>query len=157
MIDYLNYCIVIELISTPYGVANLLSSFSQSTFGGGSNKGQVNFDTNSFLNWWFGNKKATDVPPLDIKVPSREAPIDQINLRETALHAVPSASVGIEQTYENTKIHKSSATNVARSTLDSPTFLAGYMDFDPMVAATRSHSTSAHHRGRRTSWFNRSD
>lgn len=132
----------------------------QSTFGGASpNEGQVMFDTSSFLNWWFGGKKSSGILAANGKETSIDNKLDSQRHLTTELTAVPTASVGIEHTYENSKnnlINKSSATIVSRSSIDTP-FIAGYMDFDPMVAATRIHSTSAHHRGRRASWFNRSD
>lgn len=136
-------------------------TFNQSTFGGASsNEGQVMFDTSSFLNWWFGSKKTSGIVAANGKETSIETKLDSQRHLKTELSAVPTASVGIEHNIENSKntlINKSSATIVSRSSIENPTFLAGYMDFDPMVAATRIHSTSAHHRGRRASWFNRSD
>ena len=115
------------------------------------------FDTNSFLSWWFGGKKPSDILPADRKLSTTHRNLD---IPKTEYTAVPASSAGIESSsVDKNKVlfRKSSATDVPRGATDSSTFIAGYMDFDPMVAATRIHSSSAHHRGRRASWFNRSD
>jgi hypothetical protein len=114
-------------------MTNVLNAFFiyQSTFGGGSpNEGQVMFDTSSFLNWWFGGKKSSGILGANGKETSIDTKLDSQRQLKTELTAVPTASVGIEQTYENSKsnlINKSSATIVSRSSIDTP-FIAGYMD-----------------------------
>lgn len=68
----------------------------------------------------------------------------------------PSMTMELTSNEKPIFLGKSSSADIVRSSIDSPSFLAGYMDFDPMVAATRSHSNT-HQRNRRSSWFNRSD
>ena len=149
-----------------FSVSNIISKiqlslFTQSTFGGGgSNEGKVMFDTNTFLSWWFGGKKSSETSLIDRKPFATPSNLDISKTSKTEFAASPALSAGIESSFvDKNKVlfHKSSATDIPRGSTDSPTFIAGYMDFDPMVAATRIHSSSAHHRGRRASWFNRSD
>ena len=114
------------------------------------------FDTSSFLKWWFVGKQPTEAVIAETK---RLAAGVRLNLVESVHEEADTVSAS-ETLNVNTNslnsLTKPSAADLARSTIDSPSFLAGYMDFDPMVAATRVHS-KAHHRGLRSSWFNRSD
>ena len=150
-----------HFLSCTLSKTEITCPFTQSTFGGGgSNDGKVMFDTNSFLSWWFGGKKSSDNLPLDRKISTAHSNLDISKTSKTEFTTVPASSAGIESSsVDKNKVlfHKSSATEIPRGSTVSTTFIAGYMDFDPMVAATRIHSSSAHHRGRRASWFNRSD
>ena len=134
--------------------------FPKSTFRGGGNDGQVLFDTSSFLKWWFVGKKTTEPITSESK---RSAASSKLNLVETSQEELLASDFSVtsmgndllSDLKSSNSLKKSSATTIARSSINSPLFLAGYMEFDPMVAATRSH-TNAHH-NRRSSWFSRSD
>lgn len=117
------------------------------------------FDTSSFLKWWFAGKKTPETFPANSDRVSAGAEKSLVETTDAERMSNPMMSMDNELTSSNgrtSSLGKSSAANIARSSIDSPSFLAGYMDFDPMVAATRSHSNS-HQRNRRSSWFNRSD
>ena len=133
--------------------------FPKSTFRGGGNDGQVLFDTSSFLKWWFGGTKSKEPAPavqMQTKAVSMLDTIENTHEKLSTDSVVRLGSNLLSDVKINSLKKQNSASNVARSSINSPSFLAGYMEYDPLAAATRSH-TNTHHSNRRSSWFSRSD
>ena len=111
------------------------------------------FDASLFLNWWPAGKKSAEQVTFDSKRFASGTKLNLMEYSQEELEINLVTNMGSDL-LSDAKSKASASTTVIKSSINSPSFLAGYMDFDPMVAATRSHTSNSN---RKSSWFSRSD